>query len=398
MRLRSLRLVSFIALGTISLVAVASCSRGSDTKEKATARTPVAVSGASEPDDGQWLMASKDYANNRFSGLAKSMLATFGTCGWPGRFRRHVRGHEAAPLVVGDTMYFVTPYPNILYALDLKNHGAEEVEVQAEAVPRPLRASPAATWSIAAPRTGNGKIIYNTLDAHTSPSTPRPAKELWKTQARRHQPRRDDHDGADRRQGQSARRQQRRRDRRSRLDRRARRRRTASIAWRAYSTGPDADVLIGPRFKPFYAQRSRQGPRRHDVAARRTGRSAAAPCGAGSRYDPELESRSTTARAIPGPWNPDSARATTSGPPASSRATRTPAKPYGRTSGVRTTCRTTTASTRTCCSICRSTGRPERCSCTPTATAISTCSTAQTGEVLSADSVRAHHHHARGRS
>jgi glucose dehydrogenase len=29
---------------------------------------------------------------------------------------------------------------------------------------------------------------------------------------------------------------------------------TGKIAWRAYSTGPDKDVLIGPNFKPFYAQ------------------------------------------------------------------------------------------------------------------------------------------------
>jgi glucose dehydrogenase len=28
---------------------------------------------------------------------------------------------------------------------------------------------------------------------------------------------------------------------------------TGKIAWRAYSTGPDKDVLIGPAFKPFYA-------------------------------------------------------------------------------------------------------------------------------------------------
>ena len=27
---------------------------------------------------------------------------------------------------------------------------------------------------------------------------------------------------------------------------------TGRLAWRAYSTGPDADVLIGPDFKPFY--------------------------------------------------------------------------------------------------------------------------------------------------
>src|SRR5205085_9739668 len=29
---------------------------------------------------------------------------------------------------------------------------------------------------------------------------------------------------------------------------------TGKIAWRAYTSGPDKDVLIGPRFKPFYAQ------------------------------------------------------------------------------------------------------------------------------------------------
>jgi len=34
-----------------------------------------------------------------------------------------VRGHEATPLVVGDTMYLVTPFPNLLFALDLKQPG-----------------------------------------------------------------------------------------------------------------------------------------------------------------------------------------------------------------------------------------------------------------------------------
>ena len=28
------------------------------------------------------------------------------------------KGHEAAPIVAGDTMFVVTPFPNILYALD----------------------------------------------------------------------------------------------------------------------------------------------------------------------------------------------------------------------------------------------------------------------------------------
>src|SRR3569623_1858533 len=75
-------------------------------------------------DDGQWPMATKDYANQRYSSLdqintdnAKNLkLAwTFST----GVFR----GQEAAPLVVGDTMYLITPFPTYLYALDLKNPG-----------------------------------------------------------------------------------------------------------------------------------------------------------------------------------------------------------------------------------------------------------------------------------
>ncbi len=27
---------------------------------------------------------------------------------------------------------------------------------------------------------------------------------------------------------------------------------TGKLAWRAWSTGPDSDVLIGPQFTPFY--------------------------------------------------------------------------------------------------------------------------------------------------
>ena len=33
------------------------------------------------------------------------------------------RGHEAAPLVVNNTMYIVTPWPNLLYPLDLTKLG-----------------------------------------------------------------------------------------------------------------------------------------------------------------------------------------------------------------------------------------------------------------------------------
>ena len=33
-------------------------------------------------------------------------------------------GHEGAPLVIGDTMYLVSPFPDVAYALDLSKPGA----------------------------------------------------------------------------------------------------------------------------------------------------------------------------------------------------------------------------------------------------------------------------------
>jgi hypothetical protein len=42
-------------------------------------------------------------------------------------------GQESSPIVVGDTLYFVTPYPNILYAIDLRRSGALKMEGQFDA-------------------------------------------------------------------------------------------------------------------------------------------------------------------------------------------------------------------------------------------------------------------------
>src|SRR5919107_1207806 len=82
------------------------------------------AAGASGPEDGQWTMPSKDYASTRYSGLnqingsnvARLKLAfSFDT--------NNRRGQEAAPIVVGSTMYVITPYPNYIWALDLTKNG-----------------------------------------------------------------------------------------------------------------------------------------------------------------------------------------------------------------------------------------------------------------------------------
>src|SRR3954452_7848570 len=70
-----------------------------------------------ETEDGQWLTPGKDYALTRYSGLKEITVDNAKNLQLAWTFSTGInRGQEAAPLVVGDTMYVVTPYPNILYA------------------------------------------------------------------------------------------------------------------------------------------------------------------------------------------------------------------------------------------------------------------------------------------
>ena len=75
---------------------------------------------AAEIKDGDWTMPGRtppphpvqrphsDYGRER-CGRTEPRSYSTGT----------LRGHEGQPLVVGDTLYVVTPYPNVLYAFDL---------------------------------------------------------------------------------------------------------------------------------------------------------------------------------------------------------------------------------------------------------------------------------------
>ena len=75
-------------------------------------------------DPNQWVMPTGNYANTRYSELnqinkdnAKNLrpVWTFST--------GVLRGHEGGPLVIGDVMYVHTPFPNNVFALDLNKNG-----------------------------------------------------------------------------------------------------------------------------------------------------------------------------------------------------------------------------------------------------------------------------------
>jgi alcohol dehydrogenase (cytochrome c) len=75
-------------------------------------------------DAAQWVMPAKDYANTRYSKLKQINARNAHKLEPVWSFSTGVlRGHEGAPLVIGDVMYVHTPFPNNVYALDLNNDG-----------------------------------------------------------------------------------------------------------------------------------------------------------------------------------------------------------------------------------------------------------------------------------
>ncbi|WP_103255478.1 lanthanide-dependent methanol dehydrogenase XoxF5 [Tabrizicola aquatica] len=72
----------------------------------------------------QWAIQTGDYANTRYSELAQINKDNVKDLRVAWTFSTGVlRGHEGSPLVIGDIMYVHTPFPNVVYALDLANDG-----------------------------------------------------------------------------------------------------------------------------------------------------------------------------------------------------------------------------------------------------------------------------------
>jgi lanthanide-dependent methanol dehydrogenase len=212
---------------------------------------PLANTYGAENEDGQWLMPGKNFQATRYSGLDQINTANAKDLKVAWTFSTGVnRGHEAAPIVVGDTMYVVTPFPNILYALDLKKDGAMKWTYK----PEPASAAQGVACCDTVNRGcvfANGKLYFNTLDDHTVCVDAATGKELWKTKV------------GEINHGESmtmaplvvkdkvlvgnAGGEFGVRGWLKALDAN-----NGKVVWTAWSTGPDSDCLIGPEFKPFY--------------------------------------------------------------------------------------------------------------------------------------------------
>jgi len=205
-----------------------------------------------ELPNGTWPMPAGDYANLRYSPLSLinssnvqnlRAITTMST-GIP-------QGHEGQPLVIDNTMYVVTPFPNNLIAVDLTKPGGA---VKWIFEPHPdQRAVGIACCDVVnrGAAFANGKIIYSLLDANVVAVDAATGKQAWRTKVgnidigetftapplivknkvivgnsggelgvRGYVAALDVDSGKE--------------------------------VWRAYNTGSDADVKIGSNFHPFY--------------------------------------------------------------------------------------------------------------------------------------------------
>jgi PQQ-dependent dehydrogenase (methanol/ethanol family) len=72
----------------------------------------------------EWVMPAGNYANTRFSELKQINTKNVGKLQVAWTFSTGVlRGHEGGPLVIGNVMYVHGPFPNPVYALDLNHDG-----------------------------------------------------------------------------------------------------------------------------------------------------------------------------------------------------------------------------------------------------------------------------------
>jgi PQQ-dependent dehydrogenase (methanol/ethanol family) len=102
-------------------------------KTLSLAMMSLAVAGAAQADElltmqqneNNWVMPAGNYANQRYSELTQINKDNVKNLKMAWSFSTGVlRGHEGNALVIDGTMYVHTPFPNIVYALDLNNDGA----------------------------------------------------------------------------------------------------------------------------------------------------------------------------------------------------------------------------------------------------------------------------------
>ncbi len=202
---------------------------------------------------GEWTTAGGTQQGTRFSGLADITPANVGALVEEFSYPTGTKGsHQGSPLVVGNVMYVVTPFPNKLIALDLTHPGQALWTFD----PQPAEYAQGLTCCDIVNRGAayaNGLVVYTLLDGNVVAVDAKTGTQKWRTKV------------ADPWMGEtlntapiivknkvifgSSGSEMGVRGSVRALDLS-----TGKLVWQAYATGPDAEVLIDSNFHPFYAK------------------------------------------------------------------------------------------------------------------------------------------------
>jgi len=133
-----------------------------------------------EKDANQWVMPAGNYASQRYSTLDQINVNNVANLKVAWTFSTGVlRGHEGGPLVIGDVMYVHTPFPNVVFALDLNNNGRIIWKYEPKQDPSviPVMCCDTVNRGVAY---GDGKIILDQADATVVALDAKTGKEVWK--------------------------------------------------------------------------------------------------------------------------------------------------------------------------------------------------------------------------
>jgi len=131
-------------------------------------------------DPNQWAIQTGDYTNQRYSKLDQINRDNVKDLKVAWTFSTGVlRGHEGSPLVIGDVMYVHTPFPNIVYALDLNSEGKILWKYEPKQDPSviPVMCCDTVNRGVAY---AEGKIFLHQADTTVVALDAKTGKEVWK--------------------------------------------------------------------------------------------------------------------------------------------------------------------------------------------------------------------------
>ena len=258
----------------------------------------------SADDPAQWVMPNANYAGWNYSPLDQITVDNVEqlTMAWTTQLGIQ-DSYEASPLVIGDTMYIVTPKPNYVYALDLVRQGVIKWEFRPE-IPDLETAVRSACCGAQSRGLAyaDGRIFFATLDGQVFALDSETGEEIWRAE------------NANVASGETV----------SAMpllvgdkvivgvaggERGVRGHVTAystdtgRFRWRYYSMGPNNEVGIGSRFDPFYPDDRIPDPAL-DTWYGDSWRRGGGSVWGWFTYDPELN-LFYYGTSNCGPWNPD---------------------------------------------------------------------------------------------